>query len=1005
MKKNPILLLILIFCVPLQILAQNLQIKGRVLNSKDNSPLENVSIKLNGQKKGLTSQKDGSFAIQVAKGQSLEFSSVSMISKVIKIDNLNDNLIVLLDENEDKLSDVVVVAYNTVKKSSFTGSASTIKNTVIENKPNTSFQESLQGNVAGVQSSNGSGNPGAAPDIRIRGIGSINASSAPLYVIDGIPVVTGDVAGSGQSNTLAGINANDIQSLTVLKDASATSLYGSRAANGVVLITTKRGAIGKAKISLSIQQGFNNPNIKEEQRPLNTAEYVQYFKEAWVNAGGTSNNYDSLLLSKGVDKNVNTDWYGLTFRQGHYNQYNLNVSGGSEKTTYFVSGSFYKSQGSLQTEDFEKATYRINVNSQVSNRWTLKGGFSGNYQNSSDFSENTTAANPVRNFYRLAPWISPFLSDGVTWNMGFNTQYNPIAVYQTLKKFNKIYSLNANANSEYKILNGLTLESSFGVDFNHGYRSIYQDARVGATYIARGGQIEDYSNDISNWVATNILRFKRTILEKHSFETFIGYEAQSRSDRDLNVVVNNITPGTTTPAGGSVVRTGTGSGTANAMVSKFLNTNYAYDDRYYLTGSVRQDASSKFALNYQSAIFWSIGGGWNISNERFFKSNWINELRLRGSYGYTGNNSGFGNFQSQGLYSAGADYNAASGVTLSQLSNNNLTWEKNTPFNIGVDFSILNGRVSGTADWYTRTTSNLILDQPIPSLNGVTTMTVNSGAMKNSGIELSLSAVVISPKKAGDLKWVVDLNYTHNKNEITQIDSLFSNSADYYRRVGYDYYTMYHHEYAGVSPTNGEALWYANTKRDSTTNAYTPGLPKFSYGSATPKFYGSVTNALSYHNFGLKFQVYVYWGNTVYDDFGGLYHPDGSAGLIDLSNGITKGEYARRWVSAGQVTDVPKPVYLGTQSGLSSYESTRFMYDGSYIRLRDISLSYTLQKEAFAKTRLKINSAKIYVSGQNLLTYTKDKNLYTDPEVGIDGKLTGRPPVFRSFIFGLDINF
>jgi TonB-linked SusC/RagA family outer membrane protein len=1005
MKRITLACLIFIFCVPVGLIAQNIQVNGKVFTSKDKSPLENVSISITSQRKGTNSQKDGTFSISAEKGQTLQFTSVNMKPKYYKVSNSVTDLAVFMDEAEDNLSDVVVVAYSTVKKSSFTGAAASIKNTLIENRSNTSFQESLQGNIAGVQSSNGSGNPGAMPDIRIRGIGSINASSAPLYVIDGVPVVTSDIAGSGQSNPLAGLNPNDIQNLTVLKDASATSLYGSRAANGVILITTKRGNSGKAKISFSMQQGFNNPTIRDNQKPLNTSEYLQYYKEGWINAGGNANNYDSLLLSKGVDKNVNTDWYGLTFRQGKYNQYNLNINGGNEKTTYFISGNIYKAQGSIKTEDFEKASYRININSLVTNRWTVRGGLSGNYQNSSDFSENTTAANPVRNFYRLVPWISPYLSDGITWNMGFNTQYNPIAVFETLKKENKIYNVSANGFSEYKIIDGLTLESTFGVDFNHAYRTIIQDARVGATYIARNGQIEDYSNDVTNIIATNILRYKKSFNEKHNLELFVGYETQSRNDRDLNVIVNNITPGTITPAGGSVVRAGTGAGTSNAMTGKFANGSYSFNDRYFLTGSLRQDVSSKFALNYQSANFWSVGGGWNISKEQFFTSNWINELRLRGSYGYTGNNNGFGNFQSQGLYTVGADYNSNSGITLSQLANNNLTWEKNNPLNFGLDFNLLKGRMTGSIDWYTRTTSNLILDQPIPSSNGVTSITVNSGAMKNTGIELALSTVVINPNNNNGFKWVIDLNYTQNKNEITKIDSSFSNNADYYRRVGYDYYTMYQRSYAGVNPANGEALWHANEAKDSTTNLYTPSLPRFIDGSATPKFYGSITNAFTYKNFGFRFQLYVYWGNKIYDDFGPLYHSDAGTGLIDLSNGITKDEYARRWTTPGQFTDVPKPVYLGTQSGGSSFGSTRFLYDGSYIRLRDVSLSYTLKSDDFVKSKLKFNSAKFYVTGQNLFTYMKDKRLYTDPEVGLDGKLTGRPPVFSTLIFGLDINF
>jgi len=273
-------------------------------------------------------------------------------------------------------------------------------------------------------------------------------------------------------------------------------------------------------------------------------------------------------------------------------------------------------------------------------------------------------------------------------------------------------------------------------------------------------------------------------------------------------VVNGIAPGTSTPAGGSQIETATGTGTMNTIVSKFINANYGYVDRYFLTGSVRQDASSRFAKNYQSEIFWSVGFGWNISNEPFMKSKWISEMKLRGSYGYTGN-QGIDNFVSQGLYTAGSDYNQTSGITLNQLANDNLTWEKNIPLDFGVDFSLFKGRVSGNVDWYSRVSSELLISQSIPSVNGVTSITVNNGAMKNSGVEVALSTVNVAPKKQKGFKWVTDFNFTTNRNVITDIDSLFSTSGDYYRRVGFDYYTHYQACLCGSEPSEwGSALVY-----------------------------------------------------------------------------------------------------------------------------------------------------------------------------------------------------
>jgi len=980
-----------------QLVAEGFPIKGKVFNAKDNTPIENVSVKIVGTKKGTVTKADGSFSIEVEKGQVLEFSSVNFIAKSLKINEPRD-IQVFLTESENNLSEVMVLAYSNQKRATFTGSAVTVKNATIESSPNASVQESIQGNIAGVQSTNGSGQPGSVPNIRVRGIGSINASATPLYVIDGIPVVSGDISGLN-SNTIAGLNANDIQTMTVLKDASATSLYGSRAANGVVLITTKSGKPGKTKVNFTYQRGYNNNTIRDEQKTLTTDAYIQYYREGWANAGNSPTSYDSLLRANAVDPNVNTDWFDQVLRQGNYSQYNMNVSGGNDKSTYFISGSYYTSEAPTKGVDYDKATYRLNLTSQVTKRWSIKGGFSGSYQRSTNFLGGSFFANPIRAMYRLAPWLPVYKSDGVTYELGYNSGYNPVAVIETTKRKANTYNIGANASTTYQLMDGLTYEGSFALDFNHAFRSVFYDPRVGNANVAVGGSIENYAQDITNWVATNILRYKKDFKGDHSVEAFAGYEAQSRSDIDLNIIVNGIAPGTSTAAGGSSPELTTGTGTANTLVSKFFNANYSLGDRYFVSGSVREDASSRFARNFQSAVFWSVGAGWNIASERFFKVDAITELKLRASYGYTGN-QGIDNFESQGLYSAGSDYNFSSGLTLSQLANDNLTWEKNIPFNIGLDFVALKGRLSGSLEWYTRTSSDLLVRQAIPSTNGVTGITVNSGAMKNTGVEVTLSAVPISPAKSRGFKWVTDLNVTAYRNEITEIDPNFSNNSNYFRRIGRDYYRHFQRGYAGVNPQNGEALWYNSTDKESTTNVFTTALPRIEYGSAIPRFYGGWTNTFSYQNFKLNFQFFINWGNQIYDEYGYLQKTDANLGFSDQSNGLSRYEFRRRWTTPGQITDVPKPVFLGTQSSAGSYESSRFLYDGSYIRLRDISLSYTFPKTWLAKA--KVSSARMYIRGQNLFTYVRDKRFNTDPEVSIDGVMSQRPPVFNTLLFGID---
>ena len=819
-----------------------------------------------------------------------------------------------------------------------------------------------------------------------------------MYVIDGIPVVSGDISGLN-SNTIAGLNANDIENLTVLKDASATSLYGSRGANGVILITTKKGKAGKTKLGLIYQRGVTSNTIREEQKTLTTPQYLQYYKEGWVNAGNRATSFDSLLAANSVDPTVNTDWFDKVLRQGNYSQYNLNASGGSDKTTYFLSGSYYKSDAPTKNIDYDKATYRVNINSEVAKSITIKGGISGSYQRTSNFLGGSFFGNPVRAMYRLAPWLPVYKSDGTTYELGYNSGYNPVAVLETTKRNAKTYNISAVLSPTIRLAKGLTFEGNYALDFNHAFTSIFYDPRVGNANVAAGGVISNYSQDIVNWITTNIVRYKTTFKDDHSFELFAGIENQSRSDMDINIEVNGIAPGTNTPAGGSSPVLTTGTATGNRIMSKFLNGNYSYNDRFFVSGSIREDASSRFAKNFQSAVFWSVGAGWNISNEKFFNVDWVKELRVRASYGYTGN-QGIDNFESQGLYSAGSDYDFRSGLTLNQLANDNLTWEKNIPFNIGLDFSLAKGRFSGSIEYYNRVSSNLLISQPIPSVNGVTSITVNSGAMRNSGMELTLSSINIAPSTARGLKWTTDFNITTNRNRVTELDPSYP-SGSYLRRVGYDFYTHFQRAYAGVNPDNGEQQWFTNAAKDSTTNVFTTALPRQAFGSASPKFYGGLTNSFTYHGIGLSFQIYAFWGNTIYDEYGYLQKTDANLGFSDQSNGLSRYEYERRWTTVGQKTDVPKPIFLGPTAG-SSPESSRFLYNGSYVRLRDVTLSYTIAPKMLSKW--KINTARIYMRAQNLLTITKDKRFNTDPEVSVDGVLSQRPPVFRTVLLGIDIN-
>lgn len=971
-------------------------INGKVTNNKDGSPIEGVSVKVKGSNVGTSTNAQGSFTLQVSEGTVLQFSRVGFatIERTVGKSALID---VSLDEAASSLEEVVIVAYGTTKRSTYTGAASNVNMEMVEKAPRASVQESLQGNVPGVISTNGSGQPGSVPSVRIRGIGSINASSAPLYVVDGIPVVSGDITGYN-TNTLAAINSSDIESFVVLKDASATALYGSRGANGVILITTKKGKPGKTKYNFTVQYGVNANNIADKNKTLNTKESVQYLREAWTNAGRNPDLFNQELINRGVDSTKNTDWFDEIMRDGTFMHADLNVSGGTDKNTFYLSGGYYKADAVQRGVGYTKGTLRLNIRNKPSTRLTFHGGIGLAYQRSTNSLGGSFFANPVRAMYRLQPWLEIRNPDG-SFNTSYNSGYNPVAIIETNFRKGETYYVNSNIGATYNVTPNVSVESVVAVDFNHGFTQSFSDPRYGNANVNAGGIAENYNQDILNWINTNIVRYKKEF-KRNTLEAFVGYEVNKRTDKDQRNIVHQLTPGLQTGSTGSLPVSSSATITGNAVLSSFLNATYDFDDRYYLSGSYRRDGSSRFGRDNKFGNFWSIGGGWSVSKEKFFNVKWITDLRLRASYGATGNQTGIENFAALGLYSTGSDYDGIPGYVFNQFENNTLTWEKNYPLNVGLDFTVFNGRLRGTVEYYKRRTTSLLLDVLVPATNGISNFLDNFGSMTNEGLELGIATINVRPKKAGGLRWTSDIVFSTNKNVITNINAPIR--TDFLNReIGLDFYQWYLVGYAGVDSATGRAMWYRNSSKEETTTSFSSAT-RFNQGSALPDFTGSLKNTFSYKNFTLMFQFYINWGNKVRDIHGVFSGADGSAGFSATGN-ISRYNYENRWQKPGDITDVPKPVYLGQQTGLSNMMSTRFLYDGSYVRLRDASLSYSLPRKMVKK--YKLTSSRIYVRSNNLLTWVKDKRLVFDPEVPVDGTLDQRPPQFRTILVGLDINF
>lgn len=975
--------------------AQSGEINGAVTD-EDGVPLPGVNITVEGTTRGTQTDFDGNYVIEAESGEVLVFSSVGFEDQRIEV-GTDDTLNVTLVEGSE-LDEVLVVAYGKQSRASFTGAAIDVDINKIDDSPLSSFQESLQGNAAGLQMSTESGQPGSAPNIRIRGIGSINASSDPLYVVDGIPKVSGDISQiATSSNTIAGINPKDIEDITVLKDASATSIYGSRGANGVILITTKQGKQGKTTFDVSAQHGFSQMIMRDQYRPLNTDQHLELLIESRVNAGDTQQEAEDYIYSR-VDRTINTDWVDVISRTGKYDQYNISASGGSEKTQFFTSLGLHKQEGVIIGIGSRRLNTRLNLNHQATDKLKIDMGIAADYQKLNTNSDAGNAANPVRVMSREVSWEPVFNEDG-SYNTDILLTYNPVGLVKENVRDTRMYGVQGFLSLTYDFTDKLSFQTKGNLDFN-----LADEFRFDNPFFGQGrndgGEGQQFNNKIINYNITNLLKYNLDLNEDHNLDFTLGQEAQTIKRSTVYAYVANYgAPGLKTLENASVFLDASSSRTNSTISSYFINASYAFKEKYYLNATARRDGSSRFGSDVRYANFGSVGAAWDIASEDFMENvGALKELKLRTSYGINGNQE-IGDFASRGLYSTGADYNDEPGYVFSQQANPILTWEKNKPFNVGLDFNI-NHRIWGTLEYYNRVTSNLLFDVPISATNGITSFLANVGAMRNDGWEFSLSSVNIDNPEG--FSWNTDLNITTNKNKITKLQNNETIvDGIYVREIGDDFYTFYMPGFAGADPENGDALWYTDASETETTNAYSEAEP-YKQGSALPDFYGGMTNTLTYKNLSLSFMLYLNYGNKVYNFWGRYTNSDGSAELNDRGN-MTREIYEDRWQNPGDETYIPKVVWGNTQSGLSSQQSSRFLYDGTYLRLRDVTLSYNLPENFI--DRIGVNNLRLYVKGTNLLTWVKDKRIDMDPEVGITGQSDLRIPISKQFLVGLDLSF
>jgi TonB-linked SusC/RagA family outer membrane protein len=1055
---------------------QEKKVTGKVTDTSG-QPVPGVSVVVTGTTKGTMTDVDGFFSISnVPENASLSFSFVGMKPQVIKYTG-QDVINVIMEENINYMDEVMVVAYGTAKKSSYTGSSTVLKADKIEKISGSGFAETLQGMSAGVNVVNSEGNPGGDTRIQIRGVGSINGSTDPLYVVDGMPY-------DGKLNS---ISSDDIETMTVLKDASASSLYGSRAANGVVVITTKKGKSTKPQISFKMSWGTSDLAVKNPtkanpyQQLTNTWEGMyndQYYKygqtDAYArtyasshllgkelksvtnSAGETSyvspfkhiNEY-YVLEDGSINPNLKMvwdksdyDWYGAVYSYKMRQDYNFDVSGMSNdsKTSYYFSASYLDDNGYGLSQYFKRYSFRANVTSQVTD-WLQVGGnvaYSNSRQNTSGFIRalvfcNTLSSPYLRNVdntgweyslktgHRMLGYgaytnnffgIQPLDQRGDYWDNPDDASFsNTLANMVSAKYFAEV-KLPWN----FKLRTNLSVDNNDTKYFNYGSAVHGSDqlAPYGVTVKTSGGNATRQGNMTTSITWNNLLTFEKKI-NKHSFNFLAGQELYSYRNyynycygEGIMQLDQYEVESTTTNWSASSVKDTYG------LLSFFSKIDYGYDDKYYVSASYRLDGSSRFSKANRWGGFGSAGATWRISREDFLKDvSWLDNLSLRASYGTTGNdklyNGGEIYYAYQATYSSDNMYGVA-GLKPSQIATPNLKWEKNIQFNVATDFTIFK-TINGTVEYYKRKSKDLLYYKELPlsaQAGSATGINTNLGDIENSGFEVSLSSDII---KTSHFKWNVDVNWSSLKNKITYLpggEYTFSErTATYKMKEGHSRYEFYMPRNAGVDSQTGDALYWIKNSSGAweTTNDFTKvTTDDYTWrGSALPKGYGAITNSIQYKNFDLSAMLYYSYGSVLLD-YIYLERVTLRGGV-----GVVQDLVKDRWRKPGDNASLPR---WSDDNYSSTRKATDFwLFKNNFARLRNLNIGYTLPSKVISKAG--ISKARVYLSGDNLLTFGSAKRRYTDPETGASGNNyngnsdtdNGFPGSRRVYMGGIQVSF
>ncbi|RAV28075.1 SusC/RagA family TonB-linked outer membrane protein [Sinomicrobium soli] len=994
-KKTLLFVFVLMISWQTNVFAQERQVTGTVSSTETNDVLLGVTVQLKNTSVGTVTDLDGSYSITVPGNENniLVFTYMGFESREIEVGDRNV-VNVSLSEFVESLDEVLVVGYGTQKRKEVSGAISSVKGEEIAKITTPGFDRAIQGKAAGVQINSSNGIPGGATEVRIRGTGSINAGNQPLYIIDGVQVTSDSrTANLASSNPLSGLNSEDIASIEILKDAAAASIYGAQAGNGVIIITTKKGSTGKPVISLDVYTGITS--MAQDIDLLNGPQWVVLNREAQVNTGNVLAGYYADALYGSPESAPTYDWLDAITRSGKIYNAQLSVSGGTEKTKYYLSGSYNSQEHQFKGYDFARGTFRVNMDNELSDKISLQTriNLSSVKQHSMDVPSFQTynifisglAGVPVEPIYNEDGSINTNLRSG--WD-------NPLFSIANNKNTGITNQVVGNFALNYDIIPGLRFKSSYSLEYTTVKEELFYDPRSTAG-IALNGVVRFNEAEVTNWQTDQTLTFNKLINDKHSINALLGFNYRNETFTNLNTQGN----GVAIPEFGETL-TGTTPAVLSSAYNQFITVGvfgrvgYTFDDKYIIQATLRRDGSSRFGSNNKFGWFPAISGAWRIAQESFMEdTGFISELKLRASYGETGN-SEISFYPGLSLFASNADasYNSNAGILFNQLGNSDLGWERNVTTNFGLDYSLFRDRISGSLDYFVRTTKDLLLNRPLPNTSGFSSIAENIGSLENRGWEIGLNTVNLD----GDFKWTTNFNITFIKNEIRSLLNPGEDLPASNLWIGRPMGSRFMPKWAGVNPADGRAMWY--TKDGDIT--YTPTQEDRVFlkdNLTTPDYYGGITNTFGYK--GLELSMFFQY------QVGTMQQDQPRAWLLSdfKYNGNQYVEALNRWTTPGQITDTPR-LYPGSQApGTSSSVfgsgggTDRFYSDASYLRLKSLSLGYTLPESL--TSRLRLDHLRVYIQGYNLLTWTNYTGL--DPEFAAGSYNMGSVPQSRSYTLGI----